>query len=267
MKLALRILSLISIWLLLTQASNAQGIGHFFPGQSSSVPTTSAPASTPLIEIPGGDSPGRLSSAVEIAIVLTLVTLLPSLLMSVTSFLRIIIVLSFVRRAMGVQELPPNPVLAGLALFLTIFIMFPVGSKVYDGAVQPYLDGKLSLMGAGDEASKHLSEFLLKQTRETDLALFVELSKMERPESVADLPLRVIIPSFILSELKTSFQMGFIIFLPFLVIDLVVSSILLSMGMFMLPPVVISTPFKLLLFILVDGWNLVIRSLVTSFSM
>ncbi len=262
MKLALRIFSLISIWLLLTQTSQAQGIGHVFSG-SSSAPSASAA----LTEITGADSPGRLSSAVEIAIVLTLVTLLPSLLMSVTSFLRIIIVLSFVRRAMGVQELPPNPVLAGLALFLTLFIMFPVGSKIYDGAVQPYLDGKLSMMAAGDEASKHLSEFLLKQTRETDLALFVELSKMERPESVEDLPLRVIIPSFILSELKTSFQMGFIIFLPFLVIDLVVSSILLSMGMFMLPPVVISTPFKLLLFILVDGWNLVIRSLVSSFSM
>ena len=212
------------------------------------------------------DAPGRLSSAVEIAVILTILTLLPSILMTASSFLRIIIVLSFVRRAIGVPELPPNPVMAGLAFFLTLFVMYPVGSRIYDKAVQPYLDGEASIQAAGETAGAELGDFLLRQTRENDLALFVELAKIERPKAPKDIPLRVVVPAFILSELKTAFQMGFVVFLPFLVIDLVISSILLSMGMFMLPPVVISTPFKILLFVLVDGWNLLIQSLVTSFS-
>lgn len=225
-----------------------------------------SPLSGLTSQIPGADSPGRLSSAVEIAIVLTVISLLPPLLMTVTSFMRIIIVFSFVRRAMGTPELPPNQVLTGLAFFLTLFIMYPVASKVYDHAVEPYMDGKISIKAAGEAASVDLKDFLLKQTRETDLALFVQLAKIERPEVPQDIPIRCVIPAYILSELKTAFQMGFVLFLPFLVIDLVVSSILLSMGMFMLPPVVISTPFKILLFVLVDGWNLLIRSLVASFS-
>lgn len=258
MKLRGIILTVVAV-LCLSGASYAQ--------EAAASPTDSPNPITALTSsIPGADAPGRLSSALEVAIVLTIVSLLPPLLMTVTSFLRIIIVFSFVRRAMGTPELPPNQILTGLALFLTIFIMYPVASKIYDRSVSPYLAGQISMSSAADNASADLKEFLLKQTRETDLALFVELAKVERPEEPKDIPLRIVVPSFILSELKTAFQMGFVLFLPFLVIDLVISSILLSMGMFMLPPVVISTPFKILLFVLVDGWNLLIRSLVASFA-
>lgn len=248
-------------WLLLAGAApaqEAQPAPAFPPIQSITELVEADPATA--------DAPGRVSSAVEVAIVLTIVSILPSLLMTVTSFLRIMIVLSFVRRAIGTPELPPNQILAGLGLFLTLFIMYPVGSRIYDGAVDPYMKGEMTLKSAGEKAAGELSDFMIKQTREADLALFVQLAEMERPESPKDIPLRVVVPAFILSELKTGFQMGFVVFLPFLVIDLVVSSILLSMGMFMLPPVVISTPFKILLFVLVDGWNLLLRSLVVSFN-
>lgn len=262
MKKGLRILLCLGLVTLLCGGAFAQE-----PSQGSAFPPIKSISELVNEEAgAGGDAPGRVNSAIEVAIVLTIVSLLPSLLMTVTSFLRIIIVLSFVRRALGTPELPPNQILAGLAFFLTIFIMYPVGSRIYDGAVTPYMKGEMTLQVAGESAAAELSEFMVKQTRESDLALFVELSQIERPQSPEDLPLRVVVPSYILSELKTGFQMGFVVFLPFLVIDLVVSSILLSMGMFMLPPVVISTPFKILLFVLVDGWNLLLRSLVASFS-
>lgn len=212
----------------------------------------------------GGD---RTATAVEIAVLLTALSVLPAILVTITSFTRIIIVLSFVRRALGVNELPPNPVLIGLALFLTSFVMAPVANRVYENAWKPYKAGTMQIDEAGDKAWLEMRGFLLANTRQSELDLFVDLAKV-RPASdevTPDLPMRVVIPAFVLSELKTAFQMGFLLFLPFLVIDLVVSSVLLSMGMFMLPPVMVSTPFKILLFVLVDGWHLVCQSLVTSF--
>lgn len=215
---------------------------------------------------------GSVSTAVEIAVLLTALSLLPAILITVTCFTRIVIVLSFVRRSLSVNELPPNPVIIGLALFLTTFVMAPVANRIYERAYQPYDAGEISAGDARDLAWEELSGFLIKNTREAELALFQDLSTgvsaaQEAPEpvDVDELPITVVVPAFVLSELKTAFQMGFLLFLPFLVIDLVVSSVLLSMGMFMLPPVMISTPFKILLFVLVDGWHLVCESLVTSF--
>jgi flagellar biosynthetic protein FliP len=216
----------------------------------------------------------QLSEAVEVAIVLTVLSLVPAILISLTCFTRIVIVLSFVRRSLAVQELPPNPILIGLALFLTTFVMAPVFSEVYDDAYLPYKEGALEMEEAGEVAWGSVRGFLIKNTRQPELDLFVELAELEpEPESSGaaltsdQLPFRVVVPAFVLSELKTAFQMGFLLFLPFLVIDLVVASILISMGMFMLPPVMISTPFKILLFVLVDGWRLVCESLVTSFTL
>jgi len=217
------------------------------------------------------EEPSRLSSAVEIAVLLTALSLLPAILISITSFTRIVIVLSFVRRALSVNELPPNPVLIGLALFLTAFVMAPVAQRVYEKAYVPYDTGVLEAGDATELAWAELRSFLIANTRPAELELFADMSGFERSEEVTDggeqepLPLKVVVPAFILSELKTAFQMGFLLFLPFLVIDLVVSSILLSMGMFMLPPVMISTPFKILVFVLVDGWHLVCQAVVTSF--
>lgn len=230
---------------------------------------------------------GRLSSAVEIALLLTVLSLLPAILITLTSFTRIVIVLSFVRRALSLNELPPNPVIIGLALFLTMFVMAPVGTDLYANAWKPYEKGEIQIEECADRAWGSLSGFLVANTRQKELALFAEIAgndeavafafagtlepdevdAVENPQMEArDLPLTVVIPAFILSELKTAFQMGFLLFLPFLVIDLVVASVLLSMGMFMLPPVMISTPIKVLLFVLVDGWRLVTASIVTSFA-
>ena len=235
----------------------------------------------PGAELAGFDE-GRMNTAVEIAVLLTVLSLLPAILITITSFTRIVIVLSFVRRALSTNELPPNPVIIGLALFLTTFVMAPVAGRVHDEAWEPYREGALAFDEAGAAAWRELSGFLVANTRESELALFAELAEYEAPEelaaagvaanaagdeSAAPLPLRVVVPAFVLSELKTAFQMGFLLFLPFLVIDLVISSVLLSMGMFMLPPVMISTPFKILLFVLVDGWHLVCESLVTSFNL
>ncbi|MDF1838192.1 MAG: flagellar type III secretion system pore protein FliP [Planctomycetota bacterium] len=230
--------------------------------------------------------PERLSTAVEIALLLTVLSLLPAVLVTITSFTRIVIVLSFVRRALSVNELPPNPVLMGLALFLTMFVMAPVGKAVHAKAWVPYQAGELAAADALDATWTEFSVFLVSNTRPSELELFQQIangdtgddnvvlagesripgiSDTDQEVSVSDLPARVVIPAFVLSELKTAFQMGFLLFLPFLVIDLVVSSVLLSMGMFMLPPVMISTPIKILIFVLVDGWHLICQSVVTSF--
>lgn len=218
------------------------------------------------IKVEGSDGKDvDFSTPVKIVLVLTLLTMIPAIVMTMTSFTRIVIVLSFVRRAMGTQEMPPNQVVIGLAIFMTLFVMFPVFSSIYSDAVAPYMDKKLSLDKAVNVAKVGISEFLLKQTREKDLALFVQMAKVERPDTPEDVPLYVLIPSFIISELRTAFQMGFVLFLPFIIIDMVIASILLSMGMFMLPPIIISTPFKILLFIMVDGWHLIGRSLALSF--
>ncbi|MDA1263452.1 MAG: flagellar type III secretion system pore protein FliP [Planctomycetota bacterium] len=228
-----------------------------------------------VAEDAASEAGGRMSSAIEIALLLTVLSLLPAVLITVTSFTRIVIVLSFVRRALSVNELPPNPVLIGLALFLTLFVMGPVGTDIYEDAYKPYEAQELTASEASNVAWSRMATFLVSNTRQNELALFAELAEEEiilAADTEADLPepgelpLRVVVPAFVLSELKTAFQMGFLLFLPFLVIDLVVSSVLLSMGMFMLPPVMISTPVKVLVFVLVDGWHLVCQSVVTSFA-
>jgi flagellar biosynthesis protein FliP len=213
----------------------------------------------------------RFSTAIEIALLLTLLSLLPAALISVTCFTRIVIVLSFVRRSLSINELPPNPIIVGLALFLTSFVMAPVATRMYQEAYVPYKAQELGGEEALQTAWGELRGFLLANTRQGELELFADLAKFEPADGgtevkAEELPFQVVVPAFVLSELKTSFQMGFLLFLPFLVIDLVIASVLISMGMFMLPPVMISTPFKILLFILVDGWHLVCESLVTSFS-
>lgn len=212
-------------------------------------------------EAPAGD----LSNPVKIVLLLTVLAVLPAVLMSVTAFTRIIIVLSFVRRALSVQEMPPNQVMVGLALFLTLCVMQPIVGGIHEDALAPYLEGKLPIEEAGKVAADRLSVFLRGQTRDEDILLLSDLTKTPPPETPEDLPLQVLVPAFTLSELRTAFQMGFLVYLPFLIVDLVVASVLLSMGMFMLPPVIISTPFKVLLFVLVDGWDLVVRSLFRSF--
>ncbi|HEY8548647.1 MAG TPA: flagellar type III secretion system pore protein FliP [Vicinamibacterales bacterium] len=208
---------------------------------------------------------GNVSAPLQVVLLLTLLTFVPAILMTMTSFTRIVIVFHFLRQALGTQEQPSNQILLGLALFLTMFIMAPVADRVNSGALQPVMAGQITVSEAIERASPPLREFMLKQTRERDLALFVELSKQPRPASPEELPMRVVIPAFVISELKTGFQMGFFLFIPFLLIDLVVSTVLLSMGMLQLPPAMISLPFKVMLFVMIDGWNLLVGSLVRSF--
>jgi len=205
------------------------------------------------------------SSAVQILLMLGGITLVPALLFTVTGFSRILIVLGFIRSGLGTPTTPPNQVLVGIALFLTIFVMQPTLSQVKKQAWDPMQKGRITQVQALDRAQGPMREFMFRQTRNKDIALFAGMAKLQRPKTRADIPTFVLIPAFIISELKTAFQIGFLIFLPFLVIDLVVSSTLMSMGMVMLPPVFISLPFKILLFVLVDGWNLITRSLVESF--
>ena len=206
------------------------------------------------------------TNAIQILLLVGGITLVPALLFTVTGFTRIIIVLGFIRSGLGTPTAPPNQVLIGIAFFLTLFVMQPTLKDVKTQAWDPLNDGKITQVEALDRAQGPMREFMFRQTRETDLALFAGLAKIDRPKTRKDIPTHVLIPAFTLSELKTAFQIGFLIFLPFLVIDIVVSSTLMSMGMMMLPPVFISLPFKILLFVLVDGWNLVTRSLVQSFS-
>ena len=208
---------------------------------------------------------GAVSAPLQIVLFLTLLSFIPAALVIMTSFTRIAIVFHFLRQALGTQEMPSNQMMVGLTLFLTFFIMAPVGERIHADAVVPAMAGQIDVTEALTRGAPPLREFMLKQTRETDLALFVELGRVPRPSTPADLPMRVVIPAFAISELKTGFQMGFFLFVPFLLIDLVVSTTLLSMGMLQLPPAMISLPFKILLFVLVDGWHLVVGSLVKSF--
>lgn len=217
------------------------------------------------IGVDAAQSPQDVVDAFEILGILTVLALAPSILIMMTSFTRIVIVLSFVRNALGIQQLPPNQVLIGLALFLTFFIMAPIGTQIYDDAVIPYLDNRIEQQEVLHIAMSPIREFMFRNTRESDMNLFLNLGEIDRPETLDDIPTHVLIPAFIISELKTGFQIGFMIFLPFIVVDMVVASTLMSMGMMMLPPVMISLPFKILLFVLVDGWNLVIRNLVMGF--
>ena len=228
---------------------------------------SAAPAPDPLrltINLDGTEGPAQMSVAVQIVIVMTLLTVAPSIVLLMTSFTRIVIVLGFVRTALGVPNAPSNQIILGLALFLTFFIMGPVFDRVQKEALQPYMDGHITSAVALDRATQPLKDFMLKQTRSRDLEYFLELGGFG-PTAVKDLPVRVVIPAFVISELQTAFQMGFLLFLPFLVIDFLVASVLMSLGMMMMPPNVVSLPFKLLLFVLVDGWHLVVRSLVQSF--
>ena len=218
------------------------------------------------IGLEDADSPEQLSSALQILLLLTVLTLAPSILIMMTSFSRIVIVLSFVRQAMGTQQTPPTQLLIGLALFLTIFVMNPVFKEINSKAVEPYLDEKISQMEAFEIAQIPLKKFMLNQTREKDLALFINLAEGPKPAVREDVELQTLIPAFIISELKTAFQIGFMIYIPFLILDMVVASVLLSMGMMMLPPVLISLPFKLMLFVMVDGWYLTVGSLMKSFN-
>jgi len=210
------------------------------------------------------DEPGKVSSALQILFLLTILTLAPSILIMTTSFARIIIVLSFLRQAMGTQQTPPTQILIGLGLFLTLFVMGPTWGEINQRALQPYLNEEISQMEALKLAEAPIKRFMLKQTRDKDLSLFVNLTDGQ-PVSNEEVEIQSLIPAFIISELKTAFQIGFLIYIPFLILDMVVASILLSMGMMMLPPVLISLPFKLMLFVMVDGWYLTVGSLIRSF--
>ncbi len=227
---------------------------------------TAAPQNPNLVELRiGGGAKDGLTVPLQILVLVTILALIPAILVSVTSFTRLIIVSHFLRQALGTQTMPPNQVLIGLSLFLTYFIMQPVADQINQQALQPMMQGKITEMQALDLAGGPLRQFMLRYTREKDLALFLNLAKEPKPRNAQEIPMRVVIPSFMISELKTAFQIGFVLFIPFLVIDMVVAAVLLSMGMMQLPPVVVSTPFKILLFVMVDGWNLVVGSLVKSF--
>lgn len=236
-------------------------------GEPAAAPAVAPAANTPLrlnIGLEGSSQTGDVSVAIQIVVVMTLLTLAPSLVLLMTSFTRIVIVLGFVRTAIGVPSAPSSQIIVGLSLFLTFFIMGPVMTRVNDDALQPYLAKQIKSGEALDRATVPIKEFMLKQTRTRDLEFFLELGRFP-PTRIADLPIRVVIPAFVISELQTAFQMGFLLFLPFLVIDFLVSSVLMALGMMMMPPSIVSLPFKLLLFVLVDGWHLVVKSLVDSF--
>lgn len=231
-------------------------------------------AAEPTLALPGlqirlgnaGAAPTEVSSAIRILLGLTVLSLAPAILMSMTAFVRIVIVLSMLRHALGMPETPPNTVIISLSLFLTMFTMAPTMQEINTNAVQPYMQGSMATEEALAKAVLPLREFMVRQTREQDLALMVELAKAQQPRSMADISMVQLIPAFMLSELRTAFQVGFVVFLPFLLVDLVVSSALMSLGMMMVPPASISLPLKILLFVLIDGWNLVVRALLGTFS-
>ena len=225
-----------------------------------------SPASPKLtLEIQGAEGPKAMGSALKIVILMTVLSLAPAILMLMTSFTRIVIVLGFLRQAIGANQAPANQILIGLAVFLTMVIMAPTFTRINNEAVQPLLTETISQREAFTRAQVPLKEFMLRQVREKDIALFLDLTKTPVPGSPEELPMLVVVPAFVIGELKTAFQMGFVLFMPFLIIDMVVASVLMSMGMMMLPPVLISLPFKILLFVLVDGWFLVVKSLVQAF--
>jgi len=227
-----------------------------------------APKQVPAFTLTVGGAPTARPDfvvAIEVLFLMTLLALAPAILILATSFTRILVVLHFLRQALGTQQLPPNQVLIGLTLFLTFFIMRPTFDQMNREALQPYLSQQITQQEAMAKAQVPFKAFMLKQARTEDLALFVRLARLERPTKPEDLPITVVMPGFLISELRMGFQIGFLIYLPFLIIDLVVSSVLMSMGMLMLPPIMISLPFKILLFVLVDGWNLLVRSLVMGF--
>jgi flagellar biosynthetic protein FliP len=239
--------------------ADAGGGGAFVPGASGiTLPSLS-------LSFANSQKPTELVSVLRIVLMLTVLSLAPAILIMMTSFTRIVVVLGFVRQALGTQQMPPNQLIVGLSLFLTFFVMAPTIKQISTNAVDPYLSEKIDQKMAYERAEAPLREFMFAQTREKDLELFLSLSKEAKPKTREEVPTYVLIPAFVISELKTAFQIGFMLYMPFLVLDMVVSSVLMAMGMMMLPPVVISLPFKLLLFVLVDGWDLIIGSLVKSF--
>lgn len=227
-------------------------------GAEATIPTVNLSLSAP-------NSPQQLVTTLNIVIVLTILALAPTIVFVMTSFLRLVVVFSFLRTALGTQTMPPNTILVTLALILTFFIMEPVATKSYNEGIKPYIAEQIGYEEAFTKGVKPFKDFMLKNTREKDLALFYRIRNLENPKTIDDVPLTVLVPAFMISELKTAFEIGFLLFLPFLVIDMVVSSVLMAMGMMMLPPVMIFMPFKLLIFVLVDGWNLLIQNLVKSF--
>jgi flagellar biosynthetic protein FliP len=239
----------------------------FFDPTAPAVPTPAAsPGVGDTISVAVNGVNGTPSNSIVVLLAITLLSVVPAVLLMTTSFTKIFVVLSFTRNALGLQGVPPNQVLAGLALFLSLFVMAPTVSQVNDTGVQPYVHGQLTFTEAVDIGKQPLEKFMLSHTREQDLALMTRAADQENPKDEADVPFSTLVPAFLISELRSAFIMGFVIFIPFLVIDLVVSASLMSMGMMMLPPVMISLPFKLLLFVLVDGWGLVISSLVGSYT-
>jgi flagellar biosynthetic protein FliP len=255
-------------WPLAAIAAVAATLVIALPALAQTIPGPTAP-SIPIPHVNLGITPATkptdVALSLQILLLLTVLTLAPTLLVLVTSFTRIIVVLSFVRTALGTQTNPPTQVLVGLALFLTFFIMNPVINDINKNALQPYLANKISQSQAADRAQKPLRAFMFRQTREKDIALFYHMSNEPRPAKQDDVPTYLLIPAFVISELKTGFEIGFAIYIPFIVIDMVVASVLLSMGMMMIPPVLISLPFKILIFLLVDGWNLTVSSIFASF--
>ena len=231
---------------------------HAFAQQSSGLPSLS-------LSIGGGAGNGDVSNAIKIVVLLTILSLAPSILISVTCFTRLIVVLSFLRHAMGTQTMPPTQIMVSLALFLTFYIMNPVWQNINQNALTPYMNEEIPIEEALEKAGEPLRNFMLKQTREKDIQLVMSVSGQSKPNTIKDVPFTVVVASFILSELKTSFQMGFLIYIPFLIIDLVVASVLMGLGMMMLPPFLVSLPIKVMIFVLADGWTLVVHSLVKSF--
>ena len=217
------------------------------------------------VEVGTAENPQEVSSTLQIMALLTILTIVPGILLMTTSFVRIVVIIGFLRNALATQNVPPNQVVLGLAMFLTFYIMSPYWSQANDNGIQPYLNGQISQEEALENTLAPMREFMFRQTRESDLALFVNLSDSERPETQDDVSTFVLIPAFMISELKTGFQIGFMIYIPFIVIDMIVATTLMSMGMMMLPPVMISLPFKILLFVMVDGWHLLINSIIVSF--
>ncbi|MFO1076175.1 MAG: flagellar type III secretion system pore protein FliP [Planctomycetota bacterium] len=273
MSLLLALLLTITAGLLPAQAPAAAPYGPPAPPAANGPMIGPAQDPQPAATTPGftlsyntGNGGQGLGSALEIVLLMTALALAPAIVMTMTSFTRIVVVLSFLKRAMSMQDLPPPLITTGFAVFMTLFIMKPVVGDIYDSAYQPYVENRIEWQEAASRATTRLNQFMLAQTREDDVALILELSRTPRPATALATPFHVTVPAFVLSEIKTAFQMGFVLFLPFVVIDLVISSILVSMGMFSLPPVVVSTPLKLLLFILVGGWDLVVTSLAESFA-
>ena len=228
-----------------------------FGAQNVAIPTMNFELSAP-------NSPQQLVSSLNVLVLLTLLFLAPSMVLVMTTFTRFVIVFGFLRQALGTQQVPPTQLLVMLGMILTFFVMEPVGIKAYEDGIKPYIEEKIGYEEAFDKTTLPFKNFMIRNTREKDLALFLRIRKMENPASVAEVPLSIVIPAFVISELKTAFEIGFLLFLPFLVIDMVVASILMSMGMMMLPPVMIALPFKILIFILIDGWNLLIGNLIAS---